>query len=50
MKKTLLLLSVLLLLTSCSHVRKILVKNCVAVGSGLYQCEELNQKDIQPRR
>lgn len=41
----------LVMLAGCaSGPTKIMVKNCQALGSGLYQCEEIPQKDIQPRK
>jgi hypothetical protein len=41
----------LVMLSACaSKPVKIMVKNCEALGSNLYSCEEIPQKDIQPRK
>ena len=40
------LLILLLTVSGCASPQKILVKNCKAVGNGLYECEEIPKKDI----
>lgn len=38
-------------LAGCASApRKILVKNCIAEGSNLYNCEEISTKDIRTGR
>lgn len=48
MKKLILALLTVGLLAGCSHApTHILAKNCKALGSGLYDCEEIPKKDVQ---
>ena len=44
-------LVLLAMLTGCaSGPTRIMVRNCKALGSDLYQCEEIPQKEVQGRR
>jgi hypothetical protein len=46
--KLLLILSILMLVSCSSTPRKYLMRNCEAVGSDLYKCEEIPHKEIEP--
>lgn len=48
--KYVLALMVLMLAGCSSAPRKVLMKNCDAVGSGLYECEEIPKKELGGKR
>jgi uncharacterized lipoprotein YajG len=50
MKYVLVLIALTMFAGCASGPTKILVKNCKAVGSELYTCEEIPKKDIEGRR
>jgi hypothetical protein len=48
--KMFIFLGLMVLAWACaSKPTKLLVANCQALGSNLYSCEEIPQRDIQPK-